>query len=302
MTFEAIGLIGVGNVGSRMARDLVAAGHRVLVMDSCERALQRAEAVGARRTETYALLAEGADLVLLSLPNSETVEAVTKGPDGLLAKMRAGQILVDMSTSLPSRTAALAKLCRATGIHLIDAPISFGPQGMDVMAGGDETIFETIRRVLHTFAHQVTLVGPSGHGHYTKLVQNLISGVNTAVIAEAIAFACKAGLDLDRVREAISTSAASVNQLEIAYPRMTTHDFGQGGQLSLHTKDTGYILETARELGALAPFSEVLMAVFAGALEGGDKLWGQAASITYYEERMDIDVRANARLYRPSDE
>lgn len=290
----SIGLVGAGNVGGRIARDLVAAGYRVLVLDPSETALLGAEADGARRAGSCGQLAEEAEVVLLSLPNSATVEAVTRGSDGLLAHLRDGHVLVDMSTSLPSRTAELALLCNASGINLVDAPISFGPHGMDVMVGADQETFETIRPLLEAFSHRVTLVGPSGHGHYAKLVQNLISGVNIAVIAEAVALASKAGLDPMRVFEAIRTSAASVNQLEYSLPRMISHDFGQGGQLALHTKDMRYVLETARELGAVTPLSEALLAVFSGALAGGDALWGQAASIRYYEERMSIDVRMNA--------
>jgi 2-hydroxy-3-oxopropionate reductase len=290
VTSKSVGIIGVGNVGGRMAKDLADAGYSVLVMDQSEPALARAEQNGARRVGSYADLVAETDVVLLSLPNSNIVETVTRGPDGLLAQMRPGQVLVDMSTSLPTRTADLVKLCEAAGIRFLDAPISFGPHGMDIMAGGDEALFDEIYPIFQIVGHRTTLVGPNGHGHYTKLVQNMISGVNIAVVAEGMAFAAKAGLDLDKVWEAIRTTGAAVNQVERGYPRIAKREFGQGGQLALHTKDMRYVIETAKEMGAVTPFSEALLDVFGGALEKGDKLWGQSACITYYEDRMDIHV------------
>jgi 2-hydroxy-3-oxopropionate reductase len=290
VTSKSVGIIGVGNVGGRMAKDLADAGYSVLVMDQSEPALARAEQNGARRVGSYAELVAETDVVLLSLPNSNIVETVTRGPDGLLAQMRRGQVLVDMSTSLPTRTAELVKLCEPAGIRFLDAPISFGPHGMDIMAGGDQALFDEILPIFQIVGHRTTLVGPNGHGHYTKLVQNMISGVNIAVVAEGMAFAAKAGLDLDKVWEAIRTTGAAVNQVERGYPRIARREFGQGGQLALHTKDMRYVIETAKEMGAVTPFSEALLDVFGGALEKGDKLWGQSACITYYEDRMDIHV------------
>ncbi len=295
MTEKNVGIIGVGNVGGRMAKDLADAGYTVLVMDQSDAALARAEENGARRVGSYADMVGQTGVVLLSLPNSNIVETVTRGPDGLLARMRPGQVLVDMSTSLPARTAELVELCAQRNIRFLDAPISFGPHGMDIMAGGDQALFDEIHPIFEIVGHRTTLVGPNGHGHYTKLVQNMISGVNIAVVAEGMAFAAKAGLDIDKVWEAIRTTGAAVNQVERGYPRIAKREFGQGGQLALHTKDMRYVLETAKELGATTPFSEALLEVFGGALEKGDKLWGQSACITYYEDRMGIHVESPTR-------
>jgi 3-hydroxyisobutyrate dehydrogenase-like beta-hydroxyacid dehydrogenase len=290
VTNKNVGIIGVGNVGGRMAKDLVDAGYDVLVMDPSEAAAARAVANGARKVSSYAEMMDQTDVVLLSLPNSNVVEAVTRGDSGLLAQMKSGQVLVDMSTSLPTRTAELVKLCESAGIRILDAPISFGPHGMDIMAGGDQALFDEIYPIFEVVGHRTTLVGPNGHGHYTKLIQNMISGVNTAVIAEGMAFGAKVGLDLERVWEAIRTTGAATNQVERSYPRMARREFGQGGQLALHTKDMRYVIETAKEIQAVTPFSEVLLEVFSDSLEKGDKLSSQLASIIYYESRMGISV------------
>jgi 3-hydroxyisobutyrate dehydrogenase-like beta-hydroxyacid dehydrogenase len=290
MSNPTVGLIGVGNVGGRMAKDLVDAGYRVIAMDKSDAARNRATHNGAELVETYAELAAATDTVLLSLPNSIVVESVTRGSDGLLAAMKPRQVLVDMSTSLPSRTAELVKLCEERQIRFLDAPISFGPDGMDIMAGGSQELFDQIYPIFKIVGHRTTLVGPNGHGHYCKLVQNLISGANIAVVAEGIAFAAKAGLDVEKVHEAIRTTGAAVNQVERGYGRILRREFGQGGQLALHTKDMRYVVETAKEIGAITPFGDAVLEVFGGAIERGDKLWGQAACITYFENQMGILV------------
>lgn len=283
MSDKSIGVIGAGNVGGRMIRDLAAAGYAVTAMDNSEEARRRALEHGATIAASYRQVLEATRVVLLSLPNSDVVEAVTRGPSGLLAAMRRGDVLVDMSTSLPSRTAELVKLCDEAGIRFLDAPISFGLGGMDIMVGGDAALFDEILPIFETVGHRTTLVGPVGHGHYTKLVQNMISGVNIAVIAEGMAFAAAAGLDVNKVWEAIRTTGAAVSQVEHGYPRMARREFGTGGTLAMHAKDIGYVLATGKELGTATPLSEALLRVFAGTLETGDKRWGQAACITYYE-------------------
>ncbi len=290
MAEKIVGIVGVGNVGGRMAKDLVAAGYKVLVRDNSAEAVQRAVANGAEAVEDLAAIVAGTETILLSLPNSDVVEAVIKGEGGLLQLMKRGQILVDMSTSLPSRTIALYPLLADKGIRFLDAPISFGPHGMDIMVGGDEALFREVYPIFDIVGHKTTLVGPVSHGHYTKLVQNMISGVNIAVVAEGLAFAAKAGLDVNKVWEAIRTTGAGVAQVERTYPRMVRREFGEGGQLALHTKDIGYVLKTGEEIGAVTPFSAALLDVFKHALEEGDPRWSQVSCITYFENRMGQKV------------
>lgn len=287
---QHVGLIGVGNVGGRMAKDLAGAGYPLTVFDTSSEALARAEGNGARRGASPRDVASQVDIVLLSLPNSDIVDSVVEGEDGVLEGLAEGKLLVDMSTSLPKRTLRLVEVCKAHKVRMIDAPISFGAHGMDIMVGGPEAWFEEAKPIFDVVGHKATWVGPHSHGNVTKLVQNMISGVGIAVIAEMLAFAVKAGVDPERMLEAIRTTGAGSRQLEYGVPRMLAHDFGTGGQLALHYKDVKYALQTAHELNAITPFTAALYEVFNGALAHGDDRWAQVGCITYWENLMGIVV------------
>ena len=291
---QHVGLIGVGNVGGRMAKDLRSADYQLTVFDQSAEACKRAEEVGANVASSPKDVAARADTVLLSLPNSDIVDAVVTGDDGVLAGLERGKLLVDMSTSLPMRTLKLVQRCEEHGIRFIDAPISFGPDGMDIMVGGPEEWYAEAKPIFDVVGHKSTLIGPVGHGHITKLVQNMISGVGIAVIAEMVAFGVKAGVDPMRMWEAIRTTGAASAQLERGLPRMVSREFGNTGTLALHYKDVKYALETARDLNAITPFTSSLYDVFNAVLTTGDDKWGQVSCITYWEQLMNIKVGAQA--------
>jgi 2-hydroxy-3-oxopropionate reductase len=287
---QHVGLIGVGNVGGRMAKDLAEAGYPLTVFDTSREALARAEGHGANVGISPKDVASRADIVLLSLPNSDIVDSVVEGKEGVLEGLADGKLIVDMSTSLPKRTLRLVDVCKARKARMIDAPISFGADGMDIMVGGPQEWFEEAKPILDVVGHKATWVGPHSHGNVTKLVQNMISGVGIAVIAEMLAFAVKAGVDPERMLEAIRTTGAGSRQLDYGLPRMLAHDFGTGGQLALHYKDVKYALQTAHEMNAITPFTAALYEVFNGALAHGDNRWAQVGCITYWENLMGIEV------------
>jgi 3-hydroxyisobutyrate dehydrogenase-like beta-hydroxyacid dehydrogenase len=287
---QHVGLIGVGNVGGRMAKDLAEAGYPLTVFDTSREALARAEGHGANVGISPKDVASRADIVLLSLPNSDIVDSVVEGKEGVLEGLADGKLIVDMSTSLPKRTLRLVDVCKARKARMIDAPISFGADGMDIMVGGPQEWFEEAKPIFDVVGHKATWVGPHSHGNVTKLVQNMISGVGIAVIAEMLAFAVKAGVDPERMLEAIRTTGAGSRQLNYGLPRMLAHDFGTGGQLALHYKDVKYALQTAHEMNAITPFTAALYEVFNGALAHGDNRWAQVGCITYWENLMGIEV------------
>lgn len=285
-----IGLIGAGNVGGGMARKLRDASIDLIVYDKSDAALERLASTGAEFGSSPADVARRVDIVLLSLPNSNIVDAVVLGEDGVLEGLPAGKLLVDMSSSLPTRTLALVKECERRGIRMIDAPISFGGGGMVIMVGGPEEWFEEAKPYFDIVGTKATWVGPHSHGHVTKLVQNMISGVGIAIVAEMLAFATKAGVDPDRMVDAIGSAGGASGQLARGVTRMTAHDFGTGGQLALHYKDVKYAIETAMAMDMVTPMTSALYQVFNGAHMTGDKLWAQVGCITYWEQINGVRV------------
>jgi 2-hydroxy-3-oxopropionate reductase len=284
---RSVGLVGAGNIGGRMARDLAAAGYRVTVLDPSEQARARATAAGAAVVDDLAGLVDASEIILLSLPNSDIVDEVVAGGGGLLSLLPPGRLVVDMSTSLPARTLRLVELCGQAGVRMIDAPITLGcPHGMVIMVGGPREWYDEAKPIFDVVGYKSTLVGPHGHGNITKLVQNMVAGVNTAVVAEATAYAAKAGVDVGRMVEALQETNAGPG----AMSRMMRREFGDGGQLALHHKDLGYALESGGDVGAVMPFTALLREVFGDTLEHGDRRWAQVGCVTYWERRMNVEV------------
>ncbi len=253
MAEQRIGVVGLGNMGGRIAARIAAAGRTVAGYDTDA---SRAPALGIDAAPSVAALVERADVVLLSLPDSTVVEPVVEGPGGILAAAREGLVVVDLSTSNPSSTARLAALLRARGVALVDAGISGGAAAAEkgtltIMAGGDPDALEAVRGVLETFSTRVVHMGASGSGHTTKLLNNFLNAVTLAATAEVMVAARLAELDLHRVLEVINSSSgvsfASLNR----FPHIIEGDYLEGGLTSrLMMKDVTLYLEMVRELGA----------------------------------------------------
>jgi 3-hydroxyisobutyrate dehydrogenase len=253
MAEQRIGVVGLGNMGGRIAARIAAAGLPVAGYDTDA---SRAPALAIDAAASIAALVESADVVLLSLPDSTVVEPVVEGPGGILTTARAGMVVVDLSTSNPSSTARLAGILGASGVALIDAGISGGAAAAEkgtltIMAGGDADALEAVRGVLETFSTRVVHMGASGSGHTTKLLNNFLNAVTLAATAEVMVAARLAELDLHRVLEVINSSSgvsfASLNR----FPHIIEGDYLEGGLTSrLMMKDVTLYVDMLRELGA----------------------------------------------------
>lgn len=277
-----VGLIGLGNVGGRMARSLLDAGVELHVHDVDQDALAAVQEAGAISHHSPAELAKAVPIVLLSLPNTEIVDRVVLGSDGLLEALDDGAILVDMSTNRPDRTLALVAQAAERGVRTMDAPISFGSHGMVVFAGGDRTDYEAVAPIFDIVAFRYYHVGDHGHGQYVKLIQNLLSGIAIGAAAEAVAFGKRAGVDHDRMLEALRWTGAYSGALA-GSRRMLDREYGSSRTLGMHVKDLGYVLAMAEQLGATMPFAERVHEVFRGVHENGDPAWTQSAVIEWFD-------------------
>jgi 3-hydroxyisobutyrate dehydrogenase len=252
MSDTPIGFIGLGNMGSRMARCVVAAGRPVLGYDVRAENITDAQAQPAGSVRA---VAEGSDVVLLSLPDSKVVEAVMYGPDGLLEHARAGQVIVDLSTAAPESTRRIHDELAGKQVGYLDAGISGGAAAAEkgtltIMAGGDAAVVDAIRPVLAPLAATVHHLGPVGAGHTAKLLNNFLNAVTLAATAEVMVAGQQAGLDLRTLLAAINggsgQSFASTNR----FPRIVEGDYLEGGLTSrLMTKDVTLYTELLGRLG-----------------------------------------------------
>jgi len=270
---QRVGLIGLGNVGSGFARRLREAGCPLNVFDIRPERMQAAVELGATPAASPAQVAENADIVLLSLPGSHAVEAVMEGTEGVLARLRAGQLVVDTGTSRPETDIHYQGVCAKRGAGFLDAPITGRSAGWIMMVGGAAEDFARGREVLTCLSYKLSHIGPIGSGQMLKLANQLVLAGQWAVWGEAIEFTRAAGLDPRLLSDCLEFPVPGV---------MYGDDFAAGGQLALHYKDLGYILEVAHEAEANIPLTALVHEVFKAAKAGGDPRWSQPGIISYW--------------------
>jgi 3-hydroxyisobutyrate dehydrogenase len=252
MSEPRIGFIGLGNMGGRMTRRLVDAGHRVLGFDPVP---GRAAAAGAAPAASVREVVHGSGCILLSLPDSSVIEQVVRGDGGVLAEGRPGQVVVDLSTAAPSSSVALHAELGAREIDFLDAGISGGAAGAErgtltIMVGGSAAALESVADVLAPIASTIVHMGGPGSGHTTKVLNNFLNAVSLAATAEVMLAARKAGLDLDRVLDVINASSgvnfATLNR----FPHIIRGDYLEGGlTTALMIKDINLYAACLADLG-----------------------------------------------------
>ncbi|MDR5866289.1 NAD(P)-dependent oxidoreductase [Halomonas koreensis] len=231
MTQPRLGFIGIGLMGDPMTRRLLDAGFDVTVWNRSPDKAAGVTDAGARLAGTLAELVDGVDIILLCLANTAVVESVVFGDDGVAARARAGQRLVDFSSSDPEATRAFAARLEAEcGVPWVDAPVSGGVAGAEagslaIMCGGEAADVEALAPIFAPLAARVTRMGPVGSGQVTKVCNQMIVGCQAAVLAETVALAEASGVDATRLTEALGGGFADSKPFRILAPRMAASDF-----------------------------------------------------------------------------
>ncbi len=248
-----LGFIGLGNMGFPMTLNLLRAGFDVTVHNRSREAIRRLTVEGAHPAETPDEVAARSDVVITCLPTPATVEQVYRDDRGLLAAARDGLTLVDCSTVAPALSRALYEEAREAGAAFIDAPISGGPAGakaatLTIMAGGDADAFERVLPIFQALGTNVHHVGPPGTGSVVKLINQHLTAINTATVAEAMVLGAKAGADPQILFDVIKTSFGASTMFNRLVPLQIERRFDEGAPIRIMLKDLELISEMGRDL------------------------------------------------------
>ena len=280
-----VAFIGLGVMGYPMAGHIAAAGHEVTVYN---RTAAKAEAWvrqhGGRSAPSPRAAADGAEMAFTCVGNDDDLRAVALGYEGIFAGLAAGGLLIDNTTASAVVARELHALGRARGIGAIDAPVSGGQSGAEngaltVMCGGEPADFARARPVIDCYARAVTLIGPSGAGQLTKMVNQLCVAGVVQGLAEALNFGMKAGLDMDKVVATISKGAAQSWQMEKRSATMCRGEFEFGFAVDWMRKDLGICLEEARLNGARLPVAALIDQFYAQVQARGGRRWDTSSLI-----------------------
>ncbi|MDX1042080.1 NAD-binding protein [Sinorhizobium medicae] len=247
-----IAVLGLGSMGFGMARSMTRAGLDVSGYDVAPAAVERFVAEGGHGAGSPGEAVKGADIVVSVLVSGAQTEAVLFGPDGVAGAMKPGAVLVSSATMDPSIARDLAKRIESLGLHYLDAPISGGAAKaatgeLTIMASGPPQAFAAARPALDCMAAKVYELGEAaGIGAAFKMINQLLAGVHIAAACEAIAFAAKQGLDLDKVYEVITASAGNSWMFQNRIPHVLAGDYTPLSAVEIFVKDLGIVQDMAR--------------------------------------------------------
>ena len=259
-----IGFIGLGIMGKPMAKNLMKAGHELVVYDVIAANVDNVVAAGAQAGASSKDVAEQCSFIITMLPNSPHVKTVVMGENGVLEGAQAGTVLVDMSSIAPLASQEIAAACGEKGVKMLDAPVSGGePKAIDgplaIMVGGDKELFDQVKDVLAVMGSSVVYCGTIGAGNTTKLANQIIVAANIAACAEAFILAKKAGVDPAVVIEAIKGGLAGSTVMNAKVPMMLERDFNPGFKIDLHIKDLNNAIDTGHGVGSPLPLTAQVM-------------------------------------------
>lgn len=264
---QVIGFIGLGIMGRPMAKNLLKAGHSLVVHNRSRGAVDDLVKAGAKAGTSPRDVASQSDVLITMLPNSPDVEEVVLGRDGVIEGARAGMSLLDMSTISPLVSQKIGATLAAKSVQMLDAPVSGGERGaidavLSIMVGGDKALFDKVLPIFQAMGKTITHLGPLGAGGFTKLANQIIVAVNLTALGEALTLAKKAGLDRELTLTALAGGLAGSKCLDQKKPNYLAGTYNPGFKIDLHYKDLGLIMESARALGVPLPATAAVQELF----------------------------------------
>lgn len=293
-----IGFIGLGIMGRPMAKNLVKAGHELVVYDFNKDAVEDLVSCGAKGVGSGKEAASEVEVVITMVPNSPHVRAAVLGENGVAEGAKPGTVLIDMSSIDPTESKAIGKELEKFGIEMLDAPVSGGePKAIDgtlsVMVGGKKELFDKYYDMLMVMAGSVVYVGELGSGNVAKLANQIVVAVNIAAVSEALTFAKKAGTDPELVYQAIRGGLAGSTVMDAKAPMMLERNFKPGFRIELHIKDLNNALNAAHAINSPVPLTGQLMEMMQALKADGYEKEDHSSLVKFYEKIANTTVESD---------
>ncbi len=293
-----VGFIGLGIMGRPMCKNLLKAGYEVTAFDPfAKAALDDVVSCGAVRGESNADVAAKSDVVILMVPNSPNVRDAVFGKEGVAEAKKKDLDIIDMSSIAPLQSKDIAEKCEASGMHMMDAPVSGGePKAIDgtlsIMCGGPKVLFDRYRELLGHLGASVIHCGEvNGAGDTTKLANQVIVAANIAACAEAYELATMAGVDPVKVFDAIKGGLAGSTVMNAKVPMMLDRNFKPGFRIDLHIKDLNNALETGHGVGTPMILTSAVQEMLQWLHNNGCGSDDHSAILKYYERITGVEVK-----------
>ena len=292
-----VGYIGLGLMGASMARNLMKAGHSLVVHNRSRAIVEQLASEGATPAFSPREVAEQVEFVFTNLPDSPDVEQVVLGPDGIIEGAHDGLVFIDNSTIKPETARMLAERLAERGIPALDAPVSGGDIGardgtLTIMVGGPQDAFERALPLFEAMGKTVTLVGESGAGQIAKVANQIVVAGTMVAMAEALVLVQKTGVDPARVVQAISRGAAQCWALDTKPPKLFKRDLAPGFKAYMQAKDLKIVIDTGRAYEVPLPLSAVAHQMYEAMVAMGNGELDNSAVITVLEALSGVEVGA----------
>lgn len=293
---KKIGFIGLGVMGKPMSLNLIKAGYSLMVFDINKTQMNGVVSAGAVPGDSPCHIGQNCEIIFTMLPNSPHVEEVITGKNGILEGAKPGSVIIDMSSISPLTAKKVYSIAKLKEVELIDAPVSGGePKAKDgtlsIMAGGNEEVFEGVKDILLSMGASAILIGEIGSGNICKLANQIMVALHLAAMSEAMVFAEKAGVDAEKVFQAIRGGLAGSTVLDAKIPLILERNFKPGGPIRMHTKDLLNVRDTALEIDAPIPLTTQVMEFMKALKADGKQEDDHGGIIQYWEKLAHVEVK-----------
>ena len=290
-----IGFIGLGIMGKPMAGNLIKSGHSVSLYSRSGIPKGLIEQ-GGKPCVSAKQVAQKADIIITMLPDTPDVEKVLFGENGVAQGLSRGNIVMDMSSISPVETKRFASDINRLYCYYVDAPVSGGDTGaknatLTIMVGAEEKIFIQIKPLLELMGKKITLIGDNGAGQICKIANQIIVALTIEAVGEALLLVSKAGVDQNKVRQALMSGFASSRVLEIHGERMINQAFEPGFRVELHQKDLNIALSNARALGINLPNTTATLELLNACNAQGDAKLDSSVMIRSLEKLVSLNAQ-----------